>query len=59
MTQRIDKSNHVDIYKAKKINVVRKKNGIANVDGEVVEMEKDIEVKIKELSLNVLIPRMF
>lgn len=59
MTQMIDKSNYVDIYKAKKINVIRKKNGIANVDGEVVEMEKDIEVKIKELSLNILIPRIF
>lgn len=59
MTQMIDKSNNVDIYKVKKINVIREKNGIANVDGEVVEMEKDIEVKIKELSLNVLIPRIF
>ncbi len=59
MTQMIDKSNYVDIYKAKKINVIRNKSGIANVDGEVVNMEKDIEVKIKELSLNVLIPRIF
>ena len=55
LAKQIDKSNFIDIYKAKKIQVIRKVDGVANVDGEPVEMSKDIIVEIKPLSLNVLL----
>ena len=55
LAKQIDKSNFIDIYKAKKIQVFRKVDEVANVDGEPVEMSKDIIVEIKPLSLNVLL----
>ena len=55
LAKQIDKSNFIDIYKAKKIQVIRKVDEVANVDGEPVEMSKDIIVEIKPLSLNVLL----
>lgn len=55
LAKQIDKSNFIDIYKAKKIHVIRKVDEVANVDGEPVEMSKDIIVEIKPLSLNVLL----
>lgn len=55
LAKQIDKSNFIDIYKAKKIQVIRKVDEIANIDGEPVEMSKDIIVEIKPLSLNILL----
>ena len=55
LAKQIDKSNFIDIYKAKKIQVFRKVDEVANVDGEPIEMSKDIIVEIKPLSLNVLL----
>lgn len=55
LAKQIDKSNFIDIYKAKKIQVIRKVDEVANVDGEPVEMSKDIIVEIKPLSLNILL----
>lgn len=55
LAKQIDKSNFIDIYKAKKIQVFRKVDEVANVDGEPVEMSKDIIVEIKPLSLNILL----
>ena len=55
LAKQIDKSNFIDIYKAKKIQVIRKVDEVANIDGEPVEMSKDIIVKIKPLSLNILL----
>lgn len=56
MTSRIDHSKIVDIYKAKKIKVIRQKEDIANVDGEAMMMAKDLDIEIKPLSLNILLP---
>lgn len=56
LTQKIDHTHFVDIHKASKINVVREKEDIANLDGEAVKMPKDFEVKILPLSLNILLP---
>lgn len=56
LTQRIDKTHFVEIHKAKKINVIREKEDIANIDGEAIMMEKDVTVEINELSLNILLP---
>lgn len=55
LAKQIDKSNFIDIHKAKKIQVFRKVDEVANVDGEPVEMSKDIIVEIKPLSLNILL----
>ena len=56
LTSKIDHTKIVDIHKASKIQVIRKKEDIANVDGEAVMMAKDITVEILPLSLNVLLP---
>ena len=55
LAKQIDKSNFIDIYKAKKIKVTRKVAEVANIDGEAVEMSKDITVEIIPLSLNILL----
>ncbi len=55
LVKQIDKSNFIDIYKAKKIKVIRKEAEVANIDGEPVEMNKDITVEINPLSLNILL----
>lgn len=55
LAKQIDKSNFIDIYKAKKIKVIRKVAEVANIDGEAVEMSKDITVEIIPLSLNILL----
>ena len=55
LAKQIDKSNFIDIYKAKKIQLIRKKDEVVNVDGEPVQMDKDIIVEINPLSLNILL----
>lgn len=55
LVKQIDKSNFIDIYKAKKIKVIRKEAEVANIDGEPIEMNKDITVEINPLSLNILL----
>ena len=55
LAKQIDKSNFIDIYKAKKIKVTRKVAEVANIDGEAVELSKDITVEIIPLSLNILL----
>ena len=56
MTKRIDRCKIVKIYKAKKINIIREKDDIANIDGEAKMTSKDIVVEVKPLSLNILLP---
>lgn len=55
LAKQIDKSNFIDIYKAKKIKVTRKVAEVANIDGEAIEMSKDITVEIIPLSINILL----
>ena len=55
ITKQIDKSNFIDIYKAKKISVIREIEDVVNIDGEAVPMCKDICVEINPLSLNILL----
>jgi hypothetical protein len=38
-----------------KIKVIRKEAEVANIDGEPIEMNKDITVEINPLSLNILL----
>ncbi|MBR6437555.1 MAG: hypothetical protein IKS65_00030 [Bacteroidales bacterium] len=56
LTQHIDKTHVVDIHKAQKIKVIREKEGFVNIDGEPIFMSKDVDVEIKPLSLNILLP---
>lgn len=56
MTSRIDKTRFVDIHKARKINVIREKEEVVNIDGEAVMMDRDVTVEINKLSLNILLP---
>ncbi len=55
IAKQIDKSNFIDIYKAKKISVIREVEDVVNIDGEAMQMSKDITVEIKPLSLNILL----
>lgn len=55
LAEQIDKSNFIEIYKAKSIKVIREKEDVANIDGEAVPMDKDIIVEINPLSLNILL----
>ena len=55
ITKQIDKSNFIDIYKAKEISVIREIEDVVNIDGEAVPMCKDICVEINPLSLNILL----
>ena len=55
LAKQIDKSYFIDIYKAKKIRVIRKNDEVANIDGEAVAMSKDIIIEINPLSLNILL----
>lgn len=55
LAKQIDKSNFIDIHKAKRIEVIRKEAEVANIDGEPIETSKDIIVEIKPLSLNILL----
>ncbi|MBQ8223380.1 MAG: YegS/Rv2252/BmrU family lipid kinase [Bacteroidales bacterium] len=55
LAKQIDKSNFIDIYMAKKIQLIRKNDEVVNIDGEPVKMEKNITIEINPLSLNILL----
>lgn len=55
IAKQIDKSNFIDIYKAKKISVIREVEDVVNIDGEAMQMSKDITVEINPSSLNILL----
>ncbi len=56
MTKQIDKSYFIDIYKAKKIHVIRNEEEVVNIDGEAIPMGKDILVKVNPMSIKILLP---
>ena len=53
---KVTRSKHIDIYHAKHIRIVRKGAGKAQVDGEPFEAGNEIEIKIQEKALNLLLP---
>jgi diacylglycerol kinase family enzyme len=55
IAKQIDKSNFIEIHKAKKISVIREIEDVVNIDGEAMQMSKDITVEINPLSLNILL----
>ncbi|MFD2161919.1 diacylglycerol/lipid kinase family protein [Paradesertivirga mongoliensis] len=47
-------TSYVEIIKGKNIRINRKQGGMVHVDGEPIEMDKCIEIKVKPLSLAIL-----
>jgi diacylglycerol kinase (ATP) len=57
LLKQIDKSEYVRIVQTKSLIVKRKKNKVVNIDGEPVKVGKTLHIKIKPMSLNVIIPK--
>ncbi len=51
----VDKSALVQIVKTKGVKVQRITNGIVNIDGEAINLDKELEIKINPLSLKIII----
>lgn len=47
-------TGYVEIIKGKNIRIIRKHEGVVHVDGEPVEMDKEIVINVKPLSLAIL-----
>lgn len=54
--KRINKSYLADTYKAKSILIKRASAGVFNIDGEPIDMEQDIEIKMFRASVNMIVP---
>lgn len=52
----IHRSKYVNIHKAARIELIRRKNRVVNLDGEPVRLDRDLTVEINPLSLNIIIP---
>ncbi|MNH43721.1 hypothetical protein D3C79_1056990 [compost metagenome] len=50
------RSAFVEVIKAKEIKVIRKENGAVHLDGEPKMLNGQIDIKIRPLSLKVLVP---
>lgn len=57
LLKRIDMSPAVEIVKTKSLTVKKSKRHIVNIDGEAVEMDKKLEIKINPLSLKIIIDK--
>ncbi len=55
LLRKLDKSPSVKIIKAKEIAVERQSEGIVNIDGEAINFKKKLSIKIKPLSLKIII----
>lgn len=49
-------SPHVEIIPASKIIIVQSKNRKVNIDGEAIELGKELNIKVNPLSLDIIIP---
>ncbi len=54
-TRRITSIKEVESYKAKEISIYRKKDLPVNIDGEPMQISRDLKVKIVPLSLKVIV----
>jgi len=55
----IHRSKYVNIHKATRIELVRRKNRVVNLDGEPVRLDKDLTIEVNPLSLNIIIPHKY
>ena len=56
LAKKIDKSNYVEIIKAKQVFLCRGKNEVINIDGEPVFLSRNLSLKVNHLALRVVIP---
>ncbi len=56
LLKKIHLSPHVNIIPVKNIIVKQTKNRVSNIDGEAINLGKVLDIKIKALSLNIIIP---
>lgn len=54
--KQIDKTPYIEIFKAKEIKLLRKKNKRIHIDGDSIKLTKELNIKIKPLSLKVIVP---
>lgn len=52
----IHKSRYVTIHKSAGIKIIRNQDAVVNIDGEPVYLDKELDIKVLPLSLNVIIP---
>ena len=50
----MDKAPKVDIYQTSEAKIIREKAEVINIDGESIMTEKDLEIIVKPLSLNII-----
>lgn len=50
----MDKAPKVDIYQTSEAKIIRGKAEVINIDGESIMTEKDLEIIVKPLSLNII-----
>ncbi len=55
-TGRIQQLDYIETFRAGEIRLRRKKRTVVNIDGDPVLLDKDLLIKIKPLSLRVVIP---
>ena len=55
LLRQIDISPSVEIVQAKSLMVKRNQNDVVNIDGEPLNLEKNLEIKINPLSLKIII----
>ncbi|MEL6252046.1 MAG: diacylglycerol kinase family protein [Bacteroidota bacterium] len=53
---KFERSKYVEVFQGKSLKIIRQEAGIAQIDGEPFESLAEINVSIKEKSLNVLLP---
>lgn len=56
LRKKIDHSEYVEIIKAREIRLTRNNNRIVNVDGEPMELEKELFIRVNPRSLNIIAP---
>ncbi|MBR6846921.1 MAG: hypothetical protein IKM74_02195 [Bacteroidales bacterium] len=55
LSKNMDKSPKVDIIQVDEATIIRPEAGVVNIDGESIQFEKDLHIKINPLSLNVIV----
>ena len=55
-TRRINRSIHVDCFRCRQISIRREESGAAHLDGEATQMGRDIDIRMAEDKLPVIIP---
>lgn len=57
LLKKIDQSENVKIVQTTRLIIKQKKNKYINIDGEPIKLSKELNIRIKPLSLNVIIPK--